>query len=263
MVDFIFAVENPDLWHEQNVEARGQDYSRRGLVRSTRQRFQNMGGALWYHPYVKFGEREIKYGVMSSEALEKDCVKWDRLYAAGRLQKPTDIRKSTAGFDQAQSLNLEMANRVALLLAEPAFTAEDHYAGIAGISYLGDPRMMLGLENPDKIRNIVTGNPQGFDYLHGGNLKALEADGFISRRGVDSAFFERTDDPEALRELGNLLPFSLPDNPQKIPAALKRKISWTVLKSGIVQPLKSKMTATKEAQSRYLAEKKAKSKRVA
>lgn len=66
----------------------------------------------------------------------------------------------------AYQINLMSAVRVALLLLPARFTEHDLYSAIAGISYLGDPRMRFYAENPNKVRNIVDGQLANFRRLY-------------------------------------------------------------------------------------------------
>jgi translocator assembly and maintenance protein 41 len=54
----------------------------------------------------------------------------------------------------ANQVNLTEALRVALLTLPAEFNETELYERIAGISYKGDFRMVIG-ENPNKVKNIV------------------------------------------------------------------------------------------------------------
>jgi translocator assembly and maintenance protein 41 len=56
---------------------------------------------------------------------------------------------------KANQENLTSAINVALLLLPETFTEQDLYATIAGISYMGDPRMSVGGDDPQKIQNMI------------------------------------------------------------------------------------------------------------
>ncbi len=259
MVDFIFATKDPEAWHQANIARRPDDYSRAGHSLLVRRFWQNKGGGLWYNAFVNFEGREIKYGVIGSDVLNQDCRQWDRLYAAGRLQKPTNILRETDEFNQAQRVNLMIANRVALLLGAESFLAREHYEQIARLSFDSDIRMRLNYENPEKVQNILGANLEGFESLHGPFLEALEQEGLVARRGSDSDSYERDLSDEASIRLAKACPFKLPNDPQKIPAALRGKINRVVFYSSVMQPLKGLSTTDGKIWQRYLKAKKKKS----
>lgn len=108
----------------------------------------------------------MKYGVVNIETLCRDLAEWDTLYLAGRLQKPVKILRDDPRVRLAYQINLMSAVRVALLLLPTRFTEHELYSAIAGISYLGDPRMRFYAENPNKVRNIVDSQLANFRRLY-------------------------------------------------------------------------------------------------
>lgn len=90
-----------------------------------------------------------------------DLLNWRTLYLAGRMHKPLRIIKDDARVRLTQQVNLTSAVRVALLTLPASFTETELFERIAGISYTGDPRMLLPAENRGKVGNIVrTQGPQ-------------------------------------------------------------------------------------------------------
>lgn len=69
----------------------------------------------------------------------------------------------------ANQVNLTEAVRVALLTLPENFSDEELFERIAGISYTGDFRMIVG-ENPNKVRNIVHAQMSHFHRLYFGLL---------------------------------------------------------------------------------------------
>jgi translocator assembly and maintenance protein 41 len=99
----------------------------------------------------------IKYGVVRQTTLQRDLLQWDRLYIAGRLQKPVKTLITSPQIAAAQALNLESALRIALLLLEDeTFSLRQLLRVLCGLSYEGDLRMGLA-EDSRKVERIVTG----------------------------------------------------------------------------------------------------------
>lgn len=168
MIDFIFGVSHTQHWHSLNLNQHRDHYSALGSLGSySVSRIQDsFGSGLYFNPFVTVNGTLIKYGVVNLDTLCRDLSEWETLYLAGRLQKPVKILRDHPGVRVANQINLLSAVRTALLLLPPNFTEQDLYATIAGISYLGDPRMVLPAENPRKVINIVAGQITNFRRLY-------------------------------------------------------------------------------------------------
>lgn len=168
MIDFIFGVSYTQHWHSINLQQHRDHYSAVGSLGSYLvSRVQdNWGAGVYFNPYVTVNGTLIKYGVVNLDTLCRDLSEWDSLYLAGRLQKPVKILRDDARVRLANQVNLISAVRTALLLLPDTFTEQELYSTIAGISYMGDPRMSFGSENLNKVANIVTYNLHNFRRLY-------------------------------------------------------------------------------------------------
>lgn len=168
MIDFIFGVSYTQHWHSLNLQQHRDHYSAVGSLGSSFvSRIQDKWGAgVYFNPFVTVNGTLIKYGVVNLDTLCRDLSQWDTLYLAGRLQKPVKILRDDPRVRLANQVNLLSALRTALLLLPPKFTERDLYKTIAGISYLGDPRMSLGAENLNKVSNIVQHQLVNFRALY-------------------------------------------------------------------------------------------------
>lgn len=95
-----------------------------------------------------------------------DLLNWRTLYLAGRMHKPLRIIKDDARVRLTQQVNLASALRTALLTLPGSFTQRELFSRIAGISYAGDPRMVLPAENRDKVANMVSRQEDQFRELY-------------------------------------------------------------------------------------------------
>ena len=174
MIDFIFGVSHTQHWHSINIRQHRNHYSGiaslgSGLVSSV----QNWGAGVYFNPFVEVNGMLIKYGVTSIDNLVRDLTTWDNLYLAGRLQKPVKILRDHPQVRLANQHNLISAVRTALMLLPPDFSETDLYSTIAGLSYMGDPRMSLPTENKSKVANIVNNNVVHFRRLYAPLIKTL------------------------------------------------------------------------------------------
>jgi len=167
-IDFIYGVSYTQHWHSLNLQQHRDHYSFLGslgssVVSAVQDR---LGAGVYYNPYVVLNGIMLKYGVVNLDTLYTDLATWSNLYLAGRLQKPVKILRDDPRIRLANQINLISALRTALLSLPPSFTERDLYTKIAGLSYLGDPRMAVGAENPAKISNIVDNQIVNFRQLY-------------------------------------------------------------------------------------------------
>ncbi|KAI3316614.1 mitochondrial matrix Mmp37 [Xylariaceae sp. AK1471] len=175
MIDFIFGVSYTQHWHSLNLTQHRDHYSMLGSLGSGAVSYvqDKWGAGVYFNPYVTVEGIQIKYGVVNLDTLCRDLSEWDTLYLAGRLHKPVKILRDDPRVRLANQINLLSALRTALLLLPPTFTEQELYSTIAGISYLGDPRMAFPTENPKKITNIVNHNMMNFRRLYAPLIESL------------------------------------------------------------------------------------------
>lgn len=175
MIDFIFGVSYTQHWHSLNMTQHRDHYSSLAMLGSGAvSRVQDKWGAgVYFNPYVTVNGTLIKYGVVNLDTLCTDLSEWNTLYLAGRLQKPVKILRDDPRVRLANQVNLISALRTALLLLPPSFTEQELYGTIAGISYMGDPRMVLPTEDKSKVANIVGNNLPNFRRLYAPLIETL------------------------------------------------------------------------------------------
>ncbi|KAF9533132.1 mitochondrial matrix Mmp37-domain-containing protein [Crepidotus variabilis] len=168
MVDFMFAVTHPSHFHSINMQQHPSHYPLHARVLGSDyiSRMQALGPGVWFNAYIPMKGVTIKYGVTTVDNLCSDLLNWDSLYLAGRMHKPLRIIKDDARVRLTQQVNLTSAVRAALLTLPDSFSEAELFERVAGISYAGDPRMMLPAENRGKVGNIVRKQREQFKELY-------------------------------------------------------------------------------------------------
>ena len=212
MMDFIFITPNAELWHRECMIQRPKDYSLMAHWIGSKYvaKIGKMGAGLYFNPLVIIHipessvgdpshalDREhiimkkciIKYGVMNEEQLKSDLKHWDTLYVAGRMQKPVSTLKSSDEvMDLQERYNLQYAISTSLLLhtgkaKDCTIHTSDLYQTIASLSYMGDPRVTAGAEDPNKIFKLVQsdGQMKRFHALYKTQFERMEQMGLLQR----------------------------------------------------------------------------------
>ncbi|XP_044522317.1 phosphatidate cytidylyltransferase, mitochondrial [Gracilinanus agilis] len=169
MLDFVFSVDDPVTWHSKNLQKNRNHYSCLRLFGPNviAKVQNNYGAGIYYNAMIKCDGKLIKYGVISTDTLIQDLLNWDTLYVAGRLQKPVRFVSFSENslLRTALDRNLKSAVTAAFLMLPESCSEEDLFVQIAGLSYSGDFRMLMG-EEKKKVVNIVKPNIPHFRELY-------------------------------------------------------------------------------------------------
>lgn len=171
----------------------------------------SFGAGVYFNPYITVNGTMIKYGVVNLDTLCTDLSEWSTLYLAGRLQKPVKILRDDPRVRLANQINLISAVRTALLTLPEKFTERQLYERVAGLSYMGDPRMIpsLGGENPKKVSNIVGAQLPSFRQLYVPLIENLPNVGFTDSRTPRETGWEKED---VVKHMGSTGASDAPDN---------------------------------------------------
>lgn len=252
VLDFIVSVDDSKLiqWHSENIVKNGGDYS--GLSRwgagivSKYQR--HIPANVYFNTLIPVPEENvtIKYGVVTTTDLIRDCTYWTYLYLAGRLQKPVTIvsEQVPEGISNALHKNLSQTLATALILLPERFTDYDLFFKIAQLSYRGDFRMVFG-ENPNKVQNIVKPQVEQFLALYQPYLTyKSEIIQLVSPADSKERIFQVDRSPEALQVLMKDLPVGYQQEVKgDYSGALANSLARTVFKSSAIQSIKNIPTA--------------------
>ncbi|VAH11276.1 unnamed protein product [Triticum turgidum subsp. durum] len=181
MVDYILGVADPLQWHSENLARNPTHYSswmaRRGPEAVT-WLADRVGVGVYFNPFVEWGDKRIKYGVVAMKDLTADILTWDQFYLSGRLQKPVHVLVDNWDIRKVNTVNLKMAAAASLLLLPKEFTEHDLYAKICGLSYMGDIRMLFA-EDKYKVKKIVDGSFQPFQLMYRPLIQEYISEGIL------------------------------------------------------------------------------------
>ena len=209
VIDFIFGVSHTQHWHSLNLTQHPDHYSALRYLPYNSAAVSwiqdSFGAGVYFNPYITVNGVMIKYGVVNLDTLAQDLGDWTTLYLAGRLQKPVKILRDDPRIRLANQINLISALRTALLMLPEHFTERELYERIAGLSYMGDPRMLyipgLGAsENMSKVTNIVGAQLPGFRQLYVPLIENLPNVAFTDSRTPKDVAWEKED---AIRHTGS------------------------------------------------------------
>lgn len=173
MVDLIFVVNNTQRFHRDNLRVNPEHYSSiRYFGASVLSSVQTSFGAyVYFNTHVTVGNLVFKYGVIDLKDFCQDLQSWNTLYIAGRLHKPVLTLRNERLNDLVMH-NLKSAVHAALLQLPEKFSEIDLYTTIAGLSYRGDFRMIIG-EDKNKVANIVQPQIEKFRTLYTPVFKSM------------------------------------------------------------------------------------------
>ncbi len=234
MIDLILTSPNGHKWHEENLKVNPVHYAwiPRILGSPFISAVQHAGAGVYFNPMVDVeypgriarSKRLVKYGVIDDERLKDDLKNWDSMYIAGRMHKPiAHLQTCDEIIDLQEKYNLKYAMATALLLTSGNQTLEDIlerrrsvdvsevFEAIAGLSYMGDPRLAAGAEDPMKVKKLVhsRGQLDRFQALYMNQMKELQTMGLLTVNKSTSKLEIDLMDRSTRRKLFERLPLNL------------------------------------------------------
>ena len=259
-IDLIVTVNDIYEFHKLNFKKYPNIYSNIGI--KLIKHVNNIGTDINYVSNIDYKNNTYKIGVINKNDLSKDLITWDNMYMAGRCQKPISTLKIRDKVKNEIIYNRLNALKIALLLNHnKTITEQELYETICSLSYIGDIRMTMHCENPDKIKNIVNGSKIEFREIYNEvNDNLFDIKNNIISTNTDKILTSILDIPESLlkylhkhMDLNNINIDELNNN-------IINYLKITNFKSSIAQPIKSIIINGTEKSLNYLKEKRKKGK---
>ena len=259
-IDLILTVNDIYEFHKLNFKKYPTIYSNIGI--KLIKHVNNIGTDINYVSNIDYKNNTYKIGVINKNDLSKDLITWDNMYMAGRCQKPISTLKIRDKVKNEIIYNRLNALKIALLLNHnKTITEQELYETICSLSYIGDIRMTMHCENPDKIKNIVNGSKIEFREIYNEvNDNLFDIKNNIISTNTDKILNSILDIPDSLlkylhkhMDLNNINIDELNNN-------IINYLKITNFKSSIAQPIKSIIINGTEKSLNYLKEKRKKGK---
>ena len=259
-IDLILTVNDIYEFHKLNFKKYPNIYSNIGI--KLIKHVNSIGTDINYVSNIDYKNNTYKIGVINKNDLSKDLITWDNMYMAGRCQKPISTLKIRDKVKNEIIYNRLNALKIALLLNNnKTITEQELYETICSLSYIGDIRMTMHCENPDKIKNIVNGSKIEFREIYNEvNDNLFDIKNNIISTNTDKILTSILDIPESLlkylhkhMDLNNINIDELNNN-------IIDYLKITNFKSSIAQPIKSIIINGTEKSLNYLKEKRKKGK---
>lgn len=259
-IDLILTVNDIYEFHKLNFKKYPNIYSNIGI--KLIKHVNSIGTDINYVSNIDYKNNTYKIGVINKNDLSKDLITWDNMYMDGRCQKPISTLKIRDKVKNEIIYNRLNALKIALLLNHnKTITEQELYETICSLSYIGDIRMTMHCENPDKIKNIVNGSKIEFREIYNEvNDNLFDIKNNIISTNTDKILNSILDIPESLlkylhkhMDLNNINIDELNNN-------IINYLKITNFKSSIAQPIKSIIINGTEKSLNYLKEKRKKGK---
>ena len=251
-IDLILTVNDIYEFHKLNFKKYPNIYSNIGI--KLIKHVNSIGTDINYVSNIDYKNNTYKIGVINKNDLSKDLITWDNMYMAGRCQKPISTLKIRDKVKNEIIYNRLNALKIALLLNHnKTITEQELYETICSLSYIGDIRMTMHCENPDKIKNIVNGSKIEFREIYNEvNDNLFDIKNNIISTNTDKILTSILDIPDSLlkylhkhMDLNNINIDELNNN-------IINYLKITNFKSSIAQPIKSIIINGTEKSLNYL-----------
>lgn len=169
-LDMIIVVDDLELWLQQNMAMHPEEFTAATLKffkKATLEQLEK-GAPIIYFSRACYKDQFIKRGIISKSQFLSSCYNRSSSYVPFRMEKVTEVIKcddddiyNALVFDHQITLMLAL-----LMLPKEKHNLYDLITCICSMSFLGDFRMKIHCEDPNKIKNIVNKQLQFFyeDY---------------------------------------------------------------------------------------------------
>ena len=158
-LDLIIVVDDLEEWVKDNIKVHPEEFTEASLKFFKKATLENLekGAPIIYFSRASYKGQYIKRGIISKEQFLKSCNERSSSYVPFRLEKVTELIKCD---DKEIYDALVYDHRITLMLALLMLSKEecnlyDLITCICTMSFLGDFRMKIHCEDPNKIKNIV------------------------------------------------------------------------------------------------------------
>ena len=158
-IDIIVIVEDLLNWIHKNIKSNPQEFSftsKNFFLKSDLNTLEN-GAPIIYLSGIKFKDEYFKTGIISKNQLLSSCFNRTSSFVPFRLEKPcVEILCIDESINKAILYDRQVTLITCLLmLNNNEHKIYDLITKICSISYLGDFRVKIKCENPNKIKNCV------------------------------------------------------------------------------------------------------------
>ncbi len=166
MLDYLFFVQNLQLWNQENIIKNANDYSLvgRNYVNLTKEKCGGHNKTMFL-TNIKEDGYIFKVGITDYNHTLTALTTWNNFYLPARLQKPTQAVITKEEFEEANKFNKEAAMITSILMNDEGTQPIDMLTDLCSLSYIGDTRMAFA-ENPNKVKNIVSGSLDFFNQTY-------------------------------------------------------------------------------------------------
>lgn len=169
-IDLILIVEDLLEYFHKNLEMNEQEFSKssRKFFEKASLKDLEKGAPIAYISHINYKDELFKTGVISKERLISSCRERVSSYVPFRLEKPcAKIFCNDGEIENAILYDRQMTLLLCLLLLNnKESNLHDLFIKIASISYLGDFRVKIKCEDPNKVPKLVNNQLEYFieDY---------------------------------------------------------------------------------------------------
>lgn len=261
-IDIIATVDDSLTWHKQNRKENPKEYNR--LAMHLLRPILHLGTDISYVSNIPYDDNYFKIGVIDRFDFLYDLENWSNFYMAGRTQKPVMVVEGNQEIKNAIMKNRTNALITSLILnSDKVIDEKILFETLCSLSYLGDIRMSLKFENPNKVGNIVNAELDEFKNIY----SELNYDLYYTSNGIV------VPNTEKLLEEVRSLPTDLVNNLikkninidnltledlKKLREYIIKYLKSINFKSSIAQPIKSASINNTQSSMIYLKEKRKK-----